>query len=156
MDNSEQKKVTIYSYSKVWKVEKRIYAIQNLVLPVPIDPWQLLYFGITWAAINLTFGALPGFSSIPVVIRSILIPYLISKFLLTKKLDGKNPIRYMIGIVMFLFCSVGFASAQTMMLEYDGGTHEYKGEIYALVVNNQLIDPPLSPIIFNDSLFYRN
>lgn len=101
MDNSEQKKVTIYSYSKVWKVEKRIYAIQNLVLPVPIDPWQLLYFGITWAAINLTFGALPGFSSIPVVIRSILIPYLISKFLLTKKLDGKNPIRC---IVMFLFC----------------------------------------------------
>ena len=72
MDNSEQKKVTIYSYSKVWKVEKRIYAIQNLVLPVPIDPWQLLYFGITWAAINLTFGALPGFSSIPVVIRFII------------------------------------------------------------------------------------
>ena len=30
------------------------------------------------------------------------------------------------------------------------GTHEYKGEIYALVVNNQLINPPLSPIIFND------
>ena len=41
----------------------------------------------------------------------------------------------LIAIVMFLFCSVGFASAQTMMLEYDGGTHEYKGEIYALVVN---------------------
>ena len=44
MDNSEQKKVTIYSYSKVWKVEKRIYAIQNLVLPVPIDPWQTAIF----------------------------------------------------------------------------------------------------------------
>lgn len=26
----------------------------------------------------------------------------------------------LIAIVMFLFCSVGFASAQTMMLEYDG------------------------------------
>ena len=121
MDNSEQKKVTIYSYSKVWKVEKRIYAIQNLVLPVPIDPWQLLYFGITWAAINLTFGALPGFSSIPVVIRSILIPYLISKFLLTKKLDGKNPIRYMIGIVMFLFCSVGFAGQGTGTFQVTAG-----------------------------------
>ena len=48
----------------------------------------------------------------------------------------------LIAIVMFLFCSVGFASAQTMMLEYDGGTHEYNGEIYALVVNNQLINPP--------------
>lgn len=56
----------------------------------------------------------------------------------------------LIAIVMFLFCSVSFVSAQTMMLEYDGGTHEYNGEIYALVVNNQLINPPLSPIIFND------
>ena len=35
-----------------------------------------------------------------------------------------------------------------MMLEYDGGTHEYKGEIYALVVNNQLINPPLSPFMY--------
>ena len=54
----------------------------------------------------------------------------------------------LIAIVMFLFCSVGFASTQTMMLEYDGGTHEYKGEIYALVVNNQLINPPLSPFMY--------
>ncbi len=36
------------------------------------------------------------------------------------------------------------------MLEYDGGTHEYNGEVYSLVVNNQLLDPPLSPIVFND------
>ena len=36
------------------------------------------------------------------------------------------------------------------MLEYDGGTHEYNGAFYSLVVNNQLIDTPLEPIIFND------
>ena len=36
------------------------------------------------------------------------------------------------------------------MLEYDRKHTRYKGEIYALVVNNQLINPPLSPIIFND------
>ncbi len=61
MDNSEQKKVTIYR-QQVWKLRTRIYAIQNLVLPVPIDPWQLLYFGITWAAqINLIFRCMPGF-----------------------------------------------------------------------------------------------
>lgn len=52
--------------------------------------------------------------------------------------------------VMFLFCSTGLASAQTMMLEYDGGVHEYSGEVYALVVNNRVLNPPLSPIIFND------
>lgn len=53
---------------------------------------------------------------------------------------------------MFLFCSLTFSSASvgSLMLEYDGSTHEYNGEVYSLVVNNQLLDPPLSPIIFND------
>lgn len=49
-----------------------------------------------------------------------------------------------------LICTAVSAHAEYMMLEYDGGTHEYNGEVYALVVNNQLINPPLSPIIFND------
>lgn len=53
-------------------------------------------------------------------------------------------------VVMFLFCSVYASSAQTMMLQYDGGTHEYNGEVYSLVVNNQVLNPPLSPIVFND------
>ncbi len=42
------------------------------------------------------------------------------------------------------------ANADAMLLEYDGGIHEYDGAVYALVVNNHEIDPPLSPIIFND------
>lgn len=103
----EKQKITIYSYSKVWKVEKKIYAIQNLILPVPIDPWQLLYFGGTWLVCNVIFGAIPGISNIPVILRSILVPFMISGFLMTKKLDGKNPIRYAIGIVLFLFREQG-------------------------------------------------
>lgn len=55
-----------------------------------------------------------------------------------------------VAAIVFLFCSITMASAEGLMLEYDGGTHEYNGEVYALVVNNQLLDPPLSPIIFND------
>lgn len=51
---------------------------------------------------------------------------------------------------MFVFSGVSYADTQTLLLEYDGGTHEYNGEIYALVINNKVIDPPLSPIIFND------
>lgn len=55
-----------------------------------------------------------------------------------------------IAALTLLVCTAVSAHAEYMMLEYDGGTHEYNGEVYALVVNNQLIDPPLSPIIFND------
>ena len=52
---------------------------------------------------------------------------------------------------MLLFSAISAtAEPQYMMLEYDGLTHEYNGEVYSLVVNNQLLDPPLSPIIFND------
>ena len=102
-----KKTITIYSYSKVWKIEKKIYAIQNFTLPMPIDPWQLLYFGITWLICNVIFSVLPGFSGIPVIIRSIMIPYAISKFVMTKKLDGKNPIRFFVGIIVFLFTEQG-------------------------------------------------
>lgn len=100
-------KITLYSYHKIWKIEKKIYAIQNIVLPIPIDPWELLYFGATWVVCNVIFGLLPGVSNIPVMIRSIMLPFAISKFLMTKKLDGKNPLRYMLGIITFLFVEQG-------------------------------------------------
>ena len=100
-------KITLYSYHKIWKIEKKIYAIQNIVLPIPIDPWELLYFGATWVVCNVIFGLLPGVSNIPIMIRSIMLPFAISKFLMTKKLDGKNPLRYMLGVITFLFVEQG-------------------------------------------------
>ena len=100
-------KITLYSYHKICKIEKKIYAIQNIVLPIPIDPWELLYFGATWVVCNVIFGLLPGVSNIPVMIRSIMLPFAISKFLMTKKLDGKNPLRYMLGVITFLFVEQG-------------------------------------------------
>ena len=100
-------KITLYSYHKVWKIEKKIYAVQNIVLPFPIDPWELVYFGATWIVCNVIFGLLPGVSNIPVMIRSIMLPFAISKFLMTKKLDGKNPLRYMLGVITFLFVEQG-------------------------------------------------
>ena len=100
-------KITLYSYHKIWKIEKKIYAIQNIVLPIPIDPWELLYFGATWVVCNVIFGLLPGVSNIPVMIRSIMLPFAISKFLMTKKRDGKNPLRYMLGVITFLFVEQG-------------------------------------------------
>lgn len=107
MEADKPSTITLYSYSKVWKIEKKIYSIQNLTLPVPIDPWQILYFAGTWIICSVIFGVIPGFTKIPVVLRSIALPYGISKFLMTKKLDGKNPLRYILGVVIFLFTEQG-------------------------------------------------
>ena len=40
----EPKKINLRTYNKVWKIENRIYAIQNIVLPVPVSPREVLYF----------------------------------------------------------------------------------------------------------------
>lgn len=50
----------------------------------------------------------------------------------------------------FLCVMLTGITASAMTLEYDGGIHEYDGSIYTLVVNDSVLNPPLSPIIFND------
>lgn len=60
----------------------------------------------------------------------------------------KLTVGLLISLVLILIGASAYA--ETMMLEYDGDVHEYNGEVYSLVVNNCEIDPPLSPIIFND------
>ena len=55
-----------------------------------------------------------------------------------------------VAALIIMLCGMSYANAEGVLLEYDGGTHEYNGEFYSLFVNNQLIDPPLAPIIFND------
>lgn len=54
-------------------------------------------------------------------------------------------------LILCFACSSGIVSAESgLMLQYDGLTHQYTGAIYSLIVNQQQLDPPLSPIIFND------
>lgn len=100
-------KVKIYSYTKVWKVEKKIYAISNISLPLPINPYDFLAF-IGVALIVLIFcKIIPALNVVPVVIRYIAIPYACVHYLMKKKVDGKNPIMYFIGCMVFLFAGKG-------------------------------------------------
>lgn len=62
----------------------------------------------------------------------------------------KKIIIFLVALMSVFAFGIAGANAESMLLEYDGATHEYDGAVYALVVKNQLINPPLSPIIFND------
>ncbi|MFT8352726.1 TcpE family conjugal transfer membrane protein, partial [Clostridium saccharoperbutylacetonicum] len=46
---------------------------------------------------------IPGISFIPPVLKYILFPYFVSKYLRQKKLDGKKPWKYLIDYVVFSF-----------------------------------------------------
>ena len=43
----ENKKIIIYSYTKVWNVEKKIYNAGNIRLPVPVEMWSAICFAGT-------------------------------------------------------------------------------------------------------------
>ena len=56
-------------------------------------------------------------------------------------------------IIIFLLCCLfmNTAASASMILEYDGGVHNYTGAVYSLAVNGKtLTNLPLEPIIFND------
>lgn len=103
----DDKKVKIYSYAKVWKIEKKIYSISNIPLPTPLNPYDLLSF-VGIAIFILILGKIiPAITVIPVVLRFVAFPYIIANYLMKKKLDGKNPIKYFIGCIRYFFVVKG-------------------------------------------------
>lgn len=101
MAEENNKKVTLYSYRKAWFVEKKIYTVQNIVLPFPVNPYELLEF-IAVAGIMLMAGRIfPVLEKIPAVIRYAVLPYIVVKYLMKLKLDGKNPFKYLMSLVPY-------------------------------------------------------
>lgn len=99
----ENKTIKVYSYNKVWKIENKIYAIQNIVLPVPILPRELFYFLGVAGFFFVLSNIFPFLLIIPTILRFIFAPYFITKFLLKKKLDGKTPQNYILGLIKYYF-----------------------------------------------------
>lgn len=104
----EDKKITIYSYTKVWKIEKKMYRLVNIPLPVPVNPFDLLYFVIVFVFMVILGKLVPFIAAIPVVIRCIAIPYFITGVLMKKKLDGKNPIKFFAGCMIYYLTEKAF------------------------------------------------
>jgi len=99
----ESNKRKIRTYNKMWKIEQKIYAIYNLVLPAPVEPKQLLYFFIIAGIVLFLSTLIPIVKFIPSPLRYIVIPIAGSIFLLRYKHDGRPPHKYFISLVAYLF-----------------------------------------------------
>jgi len=99
----EKNKVTIFSYTKVWNVEKKMYSFSNITLPRPINPFDLVAFIGVALGMLLLGKIIPVITQLPDVIRFVAIPYGIVNYLMKKKLDGKNPLRYFFDCIMYFF-----------------------------------------------------
>lgn len=92
----------IYSYKKVWQVKTKLYSLGNIRLPFAVDPYELAEF-VAIAGIVFVLGYLfPVITYIPTILRFIAFPYFVTSYLMKKKLDGKNPIKYFMGLGIYL------------------------------------------------------
>lgn len=102
MVQEERPRVRVYSYRKVWHIEKKIYAIQNIALPFPVNPYDFLEFCLV-AGIMLLLGRIfPALEAIPGVLRYGALPYVVVRYLMKIKMDGKNPVKYFVGLIPYL------------------------------------------------------
>lgn len=91
------------TYNKAWRFERKIYGIDNIRLPFPINPDELVYFVIGILIVYGIFKALPFLDGIPVIIRYGIFPYILMKFLSKKKFDGKSPHKFLIAYIDYFF-----------------------------------------------------
>lgn len=94
--------VTIRSYPKVWDIENRVYSIMNLRLPRPVEPRAILYYGAALAVVLLLCRLLPFLRGIPWILLYLVLPGGAAYLLMKKKLDGKNPIRFIAALLLYL------------------------------------------------------
>ena len=87
-------RVEIRAYNKVWSIEKKVYAVGNIILPRSIAPRHIAYFVV----VALLMGLLP-LGWLPWVLRYVAIPFGVSQFMLKVKLDGKAPQRFLAALI---------------------------------------------------------
>lgn len=86
--------VILRTYDSVWKIPYKIYSIENIKLPFPINPWEAAYFGLGVLIIFLIERILPFLRATPFILRYLLLPFAILKFFTKIKLDGKLPHKF--------------------------------------------------------------
>lgn len=99
----EPRKEILRPYTKLWNTPFKIYSIDNMKLIIPINPWDAVYVMVGIVFMILIDKLVLG--EIPFIIKFILFPYLLMKFLTSIKLDGKKPHKYFWDLFVFQFFS---------------------------------------------------
>lgn len=108
----EKEKVVLRTYNSTWKFERKIYAIDKIRLLVPINIDDAAYLLIGLLITILLLKIFPFLNQIPFIIRYVLLPWGLMKFLTKKKFDGKLPHRFLLGYLEYLTLPKAFSRFQ--------------------------------------------
>lgn len=87
-------RIMIRSHNKAWQIENRVYALGNWKLPMPISPKAMFFFIAATLLMRGLSTIFDTITTIPGVLRYVIIPYAAAHFFLKIKLDGKAPHKY--------------------------------------------------------------
>lgn len=115
-------------YNQVFRIERTVYSIQGIPLPIPVSYRQLAFF-VGSLFIMLVLNTLPPFNWVEYyLIKFLGIPMLVSWFFTRKTLDGKAPHRFLIRYFEHLFAHHHFARYQKLE-KPAGDNYQYDGEV---------------------------
>jgi len=93
------------SYTRIWSVEKVIYAINDFRLPFPVTFNQMAWFVLSLLLVML-LGNLPPLSLINgALLKYVGIPVGLTWFMSQKTFDGKKPYSFLKSVLSYFFRS---------------------------------------------------
>lgn len=113
----EQRMKKLRSYTRIWSVEKVIYAINDFRLPFPVTFNQMSWFVLSLLAVML-LGNLPPLSLIDgALLKYIGIPVGLTWFMSQKTFDGKKPYNFLKSVLTYWFRSKVTYAGKTVKLQ---------------------------------------
>jgi hypothetical protein len=115
-------------YNQVFRIEKTVYSIQGINLPLPVSYRQMAFF-VGTLIIMVILNKFPPFSWVDYfLIKFVGIPALVAWFFTRKTLDGKAPHRFIIRWIEHQFAAHHFARYQEIE-QPKNRRYQYEGEI---------------------------
>lgn len=115
-------------YNQVFRIEKTVYSIQGVHLPLPVSYRQMAFF-VGTLIIMVILNRFPPFSWVDYfLIKFVAIPGVVAWFFTRKTLDGKAPHRFLLRYIEHFFSPHHFARYQEIE-QPRNAYFQYEGEV---------------------------
>lgn len=96
----QEKRLRLRTYRQVWRLEQVIYQIERVRLPFPVTFRQIGIFGAV-LLVMAVISPIPPLSALSPLLRYGLLPGLAAWYLTARRLDGKQPHRWVLSMLRY-------------------------------------------------------
>lgn len=97
----DEEHVVLRTYGSVWNIERKIYHIEGLKLLVPLATNEVIYIIVSLIVSIFLIKVVPFYNRLNWIIKFVIVPYGLMKFLTKQKLDGKYPHKFFVDYMIY-------------------------------------------------------